>query len=95
MRRHDRKDGAGKDWRVSLRESSPHLGLGFQIALTMLFFVGGGYLIDEWLATFPGFTIGGSVLGFVSIFAQIFRVSAQMSNTSERHHREKKRRSEK
>ncbi|WP_456424488.1 AtpZ/AtpI family protein [Rhodocaloribacter sp.] len=68
-----------EDWRVGLRAAGPHLGLGMQLAFTMLFFVGLGYLVDRWLGTLPWFLIGGAVVGMTALFIQLFRVSAEMS----------------
>ncbi|GEM_PF-468488 len=68
-----------EDWRAGLRTAGPYLGLGMQLAFTMLFFVGLGYLLDRWLGTLPWFLIGGAVVGMTAFFIQLFRVSAEMS----------------
>ncbi len=68
-----------EDWRAGLREAGPYLGLGMQLAFTMLFFVGLGYFIDRRFGTLPWFLIGGAVVGMTAVFIQLFRVSAEMS----------------
>ncbi|WP_457652739.1 AtpZ/AtpI family protein [Rhodocaloribacter sp.] len=67
------------DWHAGLREAGPYLGLGMQLAFTMLFFVGVGYLVDRRLGTLPLFLIIGAVVGMTALFIQLFRVSAEMS----------------
>ena len=68
-----------EDWRAGLREAGPYLGLGMQLAFTMLFFVGLGYLVDRRLGTEPWFLIAGAMVGMTALFVQLFRVSAEMS----------------
>jgi ATP synthase protein I len=70
------------DWRASLREAGPYLGLGMQLALTMAFFTLGGYLLDRWLDTVPWLTIGGALVGMAAVFIQLVRVSTSASRTS-------------
>lgn len=72
------------DWRASLREASPYLSLGLQIALSMVFFVLGGYFLDRWLGSLPWFTIGGGLVGLVSVIVHVFRISAQIGNNARR-----------
>ncbi len=57
-----------------MHEAAPLLSLGMQMALTMAVFVGGGFWLDRWLGTSPLFTIGGAVLGVVSLFVYLFRL---------------------
>lgn len=57
-----------------MREAAPLLSLGMQMALTMALFVGGGFWLDRWLGTSPLLTIGGAVLGVVSLFVYLFRL---------------------
>lgn len=71
------------DWRDSFREAAPYLGLGMQIAASMALFVGGGYLLDQWLGTLPWMTVLGAVVGLVGVIALIVRVSQDMSKKSE------------
>ena len=63
-----------------MREASPYLGLGMQLALTMAFFSLGGYLIDRSLGTIPWLTIVGGVVGMIAVFVQLLRVSQEMSH---------------
>ena len=76
--------GASTDWRTSFRQASPYLSLGLQIALSMVFFVLGGYFLDRWLGSLPWLTIGGGVVGLASIIVHVFRISAQMGNNARR-----------
>ena len=70
------------DWRDSFREAGPYLGLGMQIAASMVMFVGGGYLLDQWLGTLPWMTVLGAVVGLVSVIALIVRVSQEQGGGS-------------
>lgn len=63
-----------------MREASPYVGLGMQIAGSMVMFVGGGYLLDKWLDTTPWLTIVGAFLGMAAIFIQLVRVSKTLSS---------------
>lgn len=58
-----------------MRAAGPHLGLGMQIAASMAFFVGMGYLADRALGTTPWGVIAGAVLGMVGILALVVRVA--------------------
>jgi F0F1-type ATP synthase assembly protein I len=51
---------------VTTRSASDDtLGRGMDLALTMLVFLGGGWLLDRWLGTNPLFTIVLAVLAMV------------------------------
>lgn len=78
------------DWRVGYRAAAPYLGLGMQLAFTMLFFVGLGYLADTRLGTTPWGVIGGAVLGMTALFVQLFRVVGQMNRQAERERRRRR-----
>ncbi len=65
------------DWRSSMREAGPYLGLGLQLALTMLFFTGGGLLLDSYLGSGPWITIGGALLGMAAVFTHLFRITRE------------------
>ncbi|GIV58127.1 MAG: AtpZ/AtpI family protein [Bacteroidetes bacterium] len=69
---------APRDWHASLRAAGPYVGLGLQLAMTMVFFVGGGYLLDRWLGTLPWLLLAGAFVGIAAIILQIYRVSAEM-----------------
>lgn len=58
-----------------MRAAGPHLGLGMQIAASMAFFVGLGYLADRALGSTPWGVIAGAVLGMVGILALVVRVA--------------------
>ncbi|NBC16926.1 MAG: hypothetical protein GVY18_06360 [Bacteroidetes bacterium] len=53
-----------------------------QIAASMVMFVGGGYLLDQWLGTLPWMTVLGAVVGLVSVIALIVRVSQEQGGGS-------------
>ncbi|MEM1116207.1 MAG: AtpZ/AtpI family protein [Bacteroidota bacterium] len=58
-----------------MRAAGPHIGLGLQIAASMLLFVGLGILFDRWLDTSPWGVIAGAALGMVGIVALVVRVA--------------------
>jgi F0F1-type ATP synthase assembly protein I len=66
-------------WQASIRESSPYMGLGFQLAGAMLIYIFGGYLLDLWLDTSPWFLLAGSVVGMIAFFFQIYRLTIRLS----------------
>lgn len=72
------KGQANTDWRVGLREASPYLGLGMQLAGAMVLFTGIGYFLDEWLGTLPWLTVAGAFVGMAAVFIQIVRVSKEL-----------------
>ena len=53
------------------------------MALTMVFFVAGGYFLDRWLGTEPWLLLVGAVLGMTSVFVHLFRLVAQLNEKSE------------
>jgi F0F1-type ATP synthase assembly protein I len=80
----DRRRGgsASGDWRSSFRDAGPYVGLGMQLAFTMVVFTGVGHLVDRWLAALPWFTIGGALLGMVAVFVQLVRIAGTASKSS-------------
>ena len=50
-------------------------GLGCVLAGAVLLFLAGGWAVDRWLGTTPGFTIAGAlvgaVLGTLSVYRQL------------------------
>lgn len=86
---HPPEDGIGSgppkrtsttsDWRASMKQAEPYLGMGMQMALSMTVFVFAGYGLDLWLDTLPWFLIGGALLGVFAVFALIFRLTAQLT----------------
>ena len=69
----------GSRWQASFREAGPYMGLGIQLAVSMVLFTLGGYLLDKWLQTTPWLTIAGAVLGMVAVFAYLVRLSQSLS----------------
>ena len=65
-------------------ESSPYLGLGFQLAGAVLIYVGIGYLVDRWLDTAPWGLVGGAVVGMIAFFIQLGRVVRKMNAETQR-----------
>lgn len=70
------------DWRTVLRKAAPHLGLGLQLAVTMLFFIGVGYLADQWLRTLPWLTLVGAVAGMAILLVFLVHTSRSMNGSS-------------
>ena len=70
-------------WQQSLHEASSYISLGMQMALTMVFFVAGGYFLDRWLGTEPWLLLVGAVLGMTSVFVHLFRLVGQLNKQSE------------
>lgn len=66
-------------WQASLRQSGPYLGLGMQLALSVVVFTGAGVGADLYFGTMPWGTIVGAGLGMVAMFYQLLRVNAEMS----------------
>lgn len=55
------------------------MGLGWQIASTLVVFTLGGYWLDRWLDTNPWFLLAGALVGMISIFVQIFKIAADLN----------------
>ncbi len=55
------------------------MGLGRQIASTLIVFTLGGYGLDVWLDTKPWLLLTGAGLGMISIFYQIFRIASDLN----------------
>jgi F0F1-type ATP synthase assembly protein I len=47
----------------ALREAAPYLGLGLEMAVTLLAALGAGYWVDGKLGTRPAFMFVGGILG--------------------------------
>lgn len=82
------------DWRSSLGDAGPYLGLGMQLALTVAFFTAAGYGIDRWLGTLPWGTIIGALLGITMLFVQVVRVSKEMTTKADRRRQQRDARSQ-
>jgi len=74
----------GSPWRHGLGSVVPYLGVGIQLASTMVVYVGLGWLLDEWQGTAPTFLIVGSVVGMVAFFFQVIRLAKVMSGRKKR-----------
>ncbi len=70
-----------KQWQSGLREASPYLTIGIQLAGTMIFYVGLGYVLDRWLETEPAFLITGGIVGMIAFFIQLLRISKELSSS--------------
>lgn len=73
----------------NLAAYSEYLGLGIQIAASLLLPLLTGVWIDSRFETHPWFTIGGAFLGILSIFVIIFKV-AIIANEKTKKDREKR-----
>lgn len=69
-------------YRETLKEVAPYLGLGLQIGATMAFFVGAGYLVDQWLGTDPWMVVVGAVLGMTALIVQLVQISNRLNEES-------------
>ncbi len=78
-------------WLESTRKSGGYAGLGWQIAGTLVMFVGIGIALDLWLDTAPWFILAGAGVAMASVVAQLWRVNAEMSRASDRKRAEQKR----
>lgn len=76
-------------WQSSLRHASPYLGLGMQLALSIVVFTGVGIGVDLWLGSMPWGTIIGALLGMVAMFYQLLQVNAEMSQRNAREARKR------
>lgn len=78
------------EWRRSLGEVGPYLGLGMQIALSMGLFVAIGYGVDVWLDSLPWGTVTGALVGMGSVFYYVIRVLSEMNraSTARKQHKE-------
>ena len=67
------------------------MGLGVQLAGSVLFYVVVGYLADRWLGTEPWLLIVGAVVGMISFFVQLARVVRRLNEDTARRASERKR----
>lgn len=72
-----KKPGDRRPWTGTLREYSPFLTLGFQLAAAVVvFFLVGRWLDTRW-GTSPWLMLGGLVLGSVGGFIKFFSTIAR------------------
>lgn len=76
-------DPKPSDWRSSFRDAAPYLGIGTQLATSMLVFVVAGHLIDRWLDITPWGIVAGAVLGMVAVFTQLIRLVTTLGRGKE------------
>ncbi|MFT4603469.1 MAG: F0F1-type ATP synthase assembly protein I [Rhodothermales bacterium] len=74
----------GAGWQKSMLESSPYVGLGFQLAGAVLIYVGIGFFVDRWLDTSPWGLVTGAVVGMIAFFLQLVRVVRRMNAETHR-----------
>ena len=55
----------------NLRRSGPAMMAGYTLIGSILLLGGIGYLIDHWINTFPGFFLGGLILGLIVGFYEL------------------------
>jgi F0F1-type ATP synthase assembly protein I len=67
------EDGKGGDWTRALRDAAPYLGLGTNLAITVLAGVGGGYWLDQRLGTRPWFLLFGGCFGVGAALYHFFK----------------------
>jgi F0F1-type ATP synthase assembly protein I len=80
-----RPDDAGSPhWLETARKEGGYATLGWQIAGTLVTFVGIGIGLDLWLETAPWFILAGTAVALASVFAQLWRVNAEMTEASNR-----------
>jgi len=68
----------------SVARYGDYIGLGIQIAASMVLPLLGGIWLDGYLNTTPWFTLGGALLGILSVFVTIFKLAVTANKQSER-----------
>jgi F0F1-type ATP synthase assembly protein I len=72
------------DWRRGLSAAGPYVGLGLQLAGTMVFYILAGYGIDYLAGTDPWFLLLGAGIGMVAFFFHLARVVREMNKDTAR-----------
>lgn len=67
---------------AAFRDAVPYLGLGLQLGVTMVFFVGVGYVADQWWGSDPWGVLVGAVLGMASMVTQLMRLTGDLPGPS-------------
>jgi F0F1-type ATP synthase assembly protein I len=70
----------GTSLRNSLGRAAPYLGVGMQLAVSMVAYVAIGYFADRWLGTQPWLLVAGAVVGMIAFFVQLYRLVGQMND---------------
>lgn len=71
--------GVVRGYAAGMSAAGPYLGLGAQIAGSMLGFVGLGIVLDRSAGTGPWGVIGGAVFGLLGVMALVVRLSIEAS----------------
>ena len=77
--------------RPNLAEYGEYLGLGIQIAASLLVPLLAGIWLDKKFDFFPWLTVAGALFGIVSIFAIIFKIAWLANEESEKKKKARKR----
>ena len=64
-------------YNAGMIEAGPYLTFGLQIAFSMVFFVGLGYVLDRFLGSTPWGMVGGAAIGMVAVFTLIARMARE------------------
>lgn len=56
---------------MKTQDTDSNLARGMDIALTLLVFLAGGWLLDRWLGVFPAFTIGLVLFAAIGTFVRL------------------------
>jgi ATP synthase protein I len=83
--------GVARAYGDGMHEAGPYLGLGAQIAASMLFFVGAGYALDHVAGTSPWGVLVGALLGMVAILVLVTRLAREANAASARQRAQRKR----
>jgi len=73
-----------RGWQQGVQDSGEFVGVGIQLAGSVLLYVGIGYLVDRWQDTSPTFLLVGAGLGMVTFFVQLVRVVNRMNRQTAR-----------
>jgi len=68
-----KKEGDTDGWTRALKGAAHYLGIGMNLALTLLLGLGIGYWADRKLGTEPAFFLGGGVLGLSAALYEFFK----------------------
>jgi len=69
--------------RRQLGAAGTAVGLGCSIVTSIILFIGGGVLLDQWIDTAPIFTLIGMVLGLAAAGYQLYEL-AQIGRSDRR-----------
>jgi len=58
-------------------------GLGISVVVSLIFFVGLGIILDQWLDTTPWLTLSGVAIGLVAAGYQLYELVLASDNTRE------------